>query len=66
HVPVLTNERGEKLSKQTGARAIDTGNILGELERAWLHLGFDPLGADRPAAFYERATELWRERFGET
>ncbi|MEG0820257.1 MAG: tRNA glutamyl-Q(34) synthetase GluQRS [Burkholderiaceae bacterium] len=66
HVPVLTNERGEKLSKQTGARAIDTGNILGELERAWLHLGFDPLGADRPAAFYERATELWRERFGGT
>ncbi len=63
HLPVLTNERGEKLSKQTGARALDRHDVLGELERAWRHLGFPALGADSAAAFYTRATELWRERY---
>ena len=62
HVPVLTNERGEKLSKQTGAAALDTAEPLAELERAWRHLGFHRLGATRVESFLQRAIELWRER----
>jgi glutamyl-Q tRNA(Asp) synthetase len=64
HVPVVRNERGEKLSKQTGARALDADDVKGELERAWRHLGFERLGADTQAAFLRRATDLWRQRWG--
>ncbi len=63
HVPVVTNTKGEKLSKQTGARALDDTQPLQELERAWQHLGFAPLGADSLAAFYAAAIPLWRERW---
>jgi len=62
HVPVVTNERGEKLSKQTGAAALDLDDTLGELERAWQHLGFPALGAANVTAFYRRAVELWLGR----
>lgn len=63
HVPVVTNPRGEKLSKQTGAAALDADAPLAELERAWQHLGFAPLGARDLAAFLRRATTLWAERW---
>ena len=63
HVPVVTNAQGEKLSKQTGATALDTARPLPELERAWRHLGFPALGADGVDAFLRRATELWRSRW---
>jgi len=62
HVPVVKNERGEKLSKQNGAAALDTTQPLTELERAWQHLGFPPLGAARVSAFLDRATALWHEQ----
>ncbi len=64
HVPVVTNAAGEKLSKQTGAVALDRADALGELERAWVHLGFERIGADSRAAFFARAIELWRARWG--
>jgi glutamyl-Q tRNA(Asp) synthetase len=63
HVPVVRNARGEKLSKQTGAAALDLANPRAELERAWQHLGFPALGAADVAAFYRRASELWAERW---
>jgi glutamyl-Q tRNA(Asp) synthetase len=63
HVPVVTNDRGEKLSKQTGAQPLDTTRPLTELEHAWRHLGFPPLGAETVDAFLRRAVELWRERW---
>ncbi len=61
HVPVVTNARGEKLSKQTGATAL-TDDVRGELERAARHLGLPRIGADTREAFLARAIELWRER----
>jgi glutamyl-Q tRNA(Asp) synthetase len=63
HVPVVTNAQGEKLSKQTGATALDTARPLRELERAWHHLGFPALGAVGVDAFLRLATELWRSRW---
>lgn len=63
HVPVVTSQAGEKLSKQTGARALDRRDVLAELERAWRHLGFAPLGADTLAAFHKHAVDAWRERW---
>ena len=63
HLRVVTNAQGEKLSKQTGARALDATNPLAELERAWQHLGFKQLGADSRDAFLRRAVELWAERW---
>ncbi|MGE5339668.1 MAG: tRNA glutamyl-Q(34) synthetase GluQRS [Gemmatimonadota bacterium] len=60
HVPIVTNTAGEKLSKQTGAQPLDRSDALGELERAWQHLGFPRLGADSRDGFLRRATELWR------
>jgi glutamyl-Q tRNA(Asp) synthetase len=41
HVPVAVNERGEKLSKQTHARAIDTRNASVAVVRALRFLGHD-------------------------
>ena len=39
HVPVVLNAAGEKLSKQTGARALDLSRPQGELRKALAHLG---------------------------
>jgi glutamyl-Q tRNA(Asp) synthetase len=64
HVPVVRNARGEKLSKQTGAAALDLDDPRAELERAWQRLGFPALGAVDVAAFYRRACDLWRDRWG--
>ncbi len=63
HLPVVVNAHGEKLSKQTGATAIDTADPLRELERAWQHLGFTRLGADDRATFLRQATQLWSQRW---
>jgi glutamyl-Q tRNA(Asp) synthetase len=63
HVPVVTNAAGEKLSKQTGAVALDRADVVRELERAWQHLGFARIGADSRDAFLARALEQWRARW---
>ncbi len=38
HVPVVRNQAGEKLSKQTKAQAIDCDRPIDNLEQAWYHL----------------------------
>jgi glutamyl-Q tRNA(Asp) synthetase len=62
HVPVALNERGEKLSKQTGAIALDTDNVVVELERAARHLGLPRIGATSAVAFLRSATAAWAAR----
>lgn len=42
HGAVVTNARGEKLSKQTGAAALDTRRVVPELLQALTHLGQKP------------------------
>jgi glutamyl-Q tRNA(Asp) synthetase len=62
HVPVLVNERGEKLSKQTGAAALDAGRPLEGLMRAADFLG---LALPRPhtvGEFWPGAVAAWKDR----
>ncbi|HTN50679.1 MAG TPA: tRNA glutamyl-Q(34) synthetase GluQRS [Burkholderiaceae bacterium] len=61
HVAVVVNDRGEKLSKQTGARALDRADPCAELERAATHLGLPLLGARDVDAFLDAATRAWGE-----
>jgi glutamyl-Q tRNA(Asp) synthetase len=63
HVPIVANERGEKLSKQTGAQALDTDDPLAELEEVWRHLGFAPLGAASVESFLPAAIDAWGARW---
>jgi glutamyl-Q tRNA(Asp) synthetase len=61
HVPVVVNSVGEKLSKQSGAQAIDTRAPLDALRQAGAHLGL----ANRETTmetWLARATEDWKQR----
>ena len=65
HVPVVVNELGEKLSKQTGAQAFDHGaepqQLLHDaLRPAARFLGMD-VRADSIAAFWQAAVPAWEQ-----
>ena len=64
HVPVVANERGEKLSKQTGATALDRSDPVAELMRAAARLGLAvrPVGTSLQD-FWEAAVPAWARRF---
>ncbi|WP_395068323.1 tRNA glutamyl-Q(34) synthetase GluQRS [Paraburkholderia silvatlantica] len=67
HVPVVTNADGEKLSKQTGAQALDASRPLEALLAAARHLGLalhDPAPATL-AAFQLDAIDAWKRRLGQ-
>ena len=59
HVPVVTNALGEKLSKQTGAQALDLSRPLDELMAAAGFLGLQAGPAASLGEFWERATQAW-------
>jgi glutamyl-Q tRNA(Asp) synthetase len=67
HVPVVTNRDGEKLSKQTGATALDTSRPLDALHAAARHLNLDMNSGDQThtslESFYAAATKAWARRF---
>jgi glutamyl-Q tRNA(Asp) synthetase len=60
HVPVAVDARGEKLSKQTGARPLDHDTLAG-LHAAWRFLGqlAPPRGAATVADFWAHAVSAW-------
>ncbi|WP_321791926.1 tRNA glutamyl-Q(34) synthetase GluQRS [Caballeronia sp. J97] len=62
HVPVVNNGIGEKLSKQTGAAALDRNAPLDALVEAARHLGID-VTAESLDTFYSAATAAWARRF---
>jgi glutamyl-Q tRNA(Asp) synthetase len=62
HVPVVNNEVGEKLSKQTGAAPLDRHAPLEALVEAARHLDID-VSADSLDTFYCAATAHWATRF---
>ncbi len=63
HVPVVRNAQGEKLSKQTGAQALDLARPLDELLRAarFLELSIGPTSS--MTQFWEQAMAAWRAKF---
>jgi glutamyl-Q tRNA(Asp) synthetase len=63
HVPVITNAQGEKLSKQTGATALDVSAPMKELLEAAAFLGLKIGNATSLEDFWQRATVAWRARF---
>lgn len=64
HVPVVANEKGEKLSKQTGATALDLAHPVDELRLAASRLGLPLDGAlSTVADFWQAALPLWKARF---
>jgi glutamyl-Q tRNA(Asp) synthetase len=64
HVPVLTNAIGEKLSKQTGARALDLTKPEAELAEAARFLGLQIGPTHSIEAFWKQAIAAWANRFG--
>ena len=67
HVPVITNDRGEKLSKQTGAQALDISKPVSTLLAAAKALELDILAeaVNSVQSFYEAAVPSWARRFGD-
>jgi glutamyl-Q tRNA(Asp) synthetase len=67
HVPVVVDAHGEKLSKQTGAAALDSSRPLPQLLAAARHLGLAQTAALDPrtslATFYGQAVAEWAVRF---
>src|SRR5665213_1974739 len=61
HVPVAVDARGDKLSKQTHARALDAADPVGALLAAWQFLGQPPAEAvpRSPAQFWLHACSAW-------
>ncbi len=61
HVPVVLNEQGEKLSKQTGAQALDLDNPLNELLHAARFLQLQIGSVDSIAEFWRKAIFEWTQ-----
>ncbi len=65
HVPLVLNVAGEKLSKQSGAKALDPEQRLQELQHAARHLGLGSIEAVSVDNFLTQAVSVWRsERSG--
>ncbi|MEM5318047.1 tRNA glutamyl-Q(34) synthetase GluQRS [Paraburkholderia sp. JHI869] len=67
HVPVVTNAQGEKLSKQTGAQALDASRPLDALMAAARHLDLE-LHDRAPTtlkAFQLDAIDAWKRRLAQ-
>jgi glutamyl-Q tRNA(Asp) synthetase len=63
HVPLVTNEAGKKLSKQTRAMPIDLQNPLAALKAAAAFLGIDVGTSGSIAEFWSLAVNAWARRF---
>jgi glutamyl-Q tRNA(Asp) synthetase len=62
HTPLVLAADGQKLSKQTGAQAVATGDALAALNAAATMLGLDAHGASVPA-WLDSALRAWRTRW---
>ena len=65
HIPLIVNSSGEKLSKQTGAEALDTKTVLPTLIAAADHLGLSGLKAVSVESFWRAALIRFREQQAE-
>ena len=65
HVPVVQNQQGEKLSKQTGASALNRSSPLLELRHAAQHLGLGVIDENSVDRFWQQALLRFREQQAE-
>lgn len=65
HLPLVRNPNGEKLSKQTGAAALDVRQPLASLQAAAAVLGLETGLATDLAQFWRMALAGWQGRFGQ-
>jgi glutamyl-Q tRNA(Asp) synthetase len=65
HVPVVQNQQGEKLSKQTGASALNRSSPLPELRHAARHLGLGAIEETSVERFWRQALLRFREQQAE-
>lgn len=63
HVPVVANAQGEKLSKQTGAQALDVDRPLEELIAAGRFLELPVAEVNSLEEFWRKAIAGWARRF---
>lgn len=63
HIPVINDQDGNKLSKQSGAApAITDGPVsqrIALLNQSMIHLGLAPVPAQTLAEFWHRAEQIW-------
>lgn len=60
HLPVILAEDGQKLSKQTGAQALDCQRPLDNLAHVWSHFGMPALGAGLSlTGWLQQAVPIW-------
>jgi glutamyl-Q tRNA(Asp) synthetase len=62
HTPLVLNHQGEKLSKQSGAQALELHEPLAALREAGRVLGLPTLDAPTPAAWLASAVAAWGGR----
>ena len=65
HAPLARNAQGEKLSKQTGATALDPDRVVAALGAAAQVLGLTVEGSTSPEDFWRRAIALWAAWFAD-
>lgn len=59
HLPLVLDSQGEKLSKQTGAKAIAVKTPVRALNRAMEHLGLEALDTESLREFWDEAPRRW-------
>ena len=61
HVPVVTNDQGQKLSKQTLATPVEVAQASFILQHTFRHLGLPPAEIDCPKKMLEEARAHWKK-----
>jgi glutamyl-Q tRNA(Asp) synthetase len=59
HLPVILAPDGQKLSKQTGAKAINPETPIDNLNQVWAHFGLPKQSAQQVSAWLSSALPLW-------
>jgi glutamyl-Q tRNA(Asp) synthetase len=60
HVPLVLAASGEKLSKQTGALALNLAKPVQELQAAWAYLSRTPIDANSVSDFWKQARAAFK------